>query len=185
MIVRSQPLAGKTKRERQSNGDIPKATKCDIVTTSCAIPAQPQIYRYRFLDPQGLTVSGVVGSSAYGSFYLQAINLSNWPALSGLYDQYRIVCARFTFLPRTNVVSGTAYNPPLYTIIDYDDISAITFRSQMTERVNCCVVPVYKSHQRTFKPHIDYATYSGAFTSYGNLAINGLMSLRPQYNTMD
>jgi len=125
---------------------------------------------YRQLDASGSTFSGVVGSTAQNAYVGQLSYLTNSAAFSALYDQYRIVAMRYTFIPRTNVVSGTAYNPPMYSVIDYDDAAIIASRAAITQRANVAVTQVYESLQRTFKPHVAVAAYSGAFTSYKNEA---------------
>jgi len=169
MKVQSQPLAGKSKRvARKAKSDIPPPHRCTLVTSSTAIPPIPKNYTFRQLDTNGVTIAGVVGSVAGGAFQFNLNSLSNAAAFVALFDQYRIRAIRLTFLPRTNVVSGTAYNPPLYTVIDYDDTATLGTRSAMTQRDCCTVTQVYESLQRTFTPHIAVAAYSGTFTSYAN-----------------
>ncbi len=175
---RSQPLAAKTKRA-PSNQDVPLTPRRDIVSNSCSIPPIPRSYVFRQIDPSGVTFSGVVGSAYQNAYYGQLNFLSNAAAFTSLFDQYKILAMRYTFIPRTNVVSGTAYNPPMYSCIDYDDAVPITSRSEMTQRSNVAVTQVYESLQRTFKPHVAVAAYSGTFTSYKNEPADWIDVLSP------
>jgi len=169
MRVQSNRFAGqRKKRTSGGNGDIPPPHPCDIATSSVTIPKIPRTYLYRQIDQSQTTFSGTVGSVTAGAFAGQLSNLNNSAAFVALYDQYKILALRYTFIPRTNVVSGTAYNPPLYTIIDYDDTAVLGTVAAMTARDTCSVTQVYESVQRTFRPHIAVAAYSGTFTSYKN-----------------
>lgn len=150
------------------NKDVPTGIRRDVSTSSVSVPSAPTHYVFRQLDPSGSTVSGVVGSASYNAHAGQLAFLGNVAAFSALFDQYRIVALRYTLIPRTNVVSGTAYNPPLYTIVDYDDASPLSSRNAFTQRANVTVSQVWQSVSRTFKPHAALAAYSGAFTSYAN-----------------
>lgn len=157
-----------TSRKGAKLSDVPKQQRRDCITVSTTLPKPPRTYMFRQIDPTFSTFSGVVGSSSEIGYYFQATNLGNWASFSALFDQYRILAIRFAFLPRTNVVSGTAYNPPLYTVIDYDDLNTIGSKSGYTQRQNCTETSVYQSLERTFAPRFDFAAYSGVFTSYAN-----------------
>jgi hypothetical protein len=83
-----------------------------------------------------------------------------------------IEAVRFTIRPQNNaiglVTNSTTTLVPLYCVIDYDDSTNLTSVAAAEAYSTCLVLSPGESCDRTFKPRIALAAYSGAFTSYAN-----------------
>lgn len=91
-------------------------------------------------------------------------------SLVAVFDQYKIPQYTITFLPRFNLESsGGATLGTFYTALDYDDANSTTALN-LRQKETCMVTPAWKPHVRTINPHIAIGAYSGAFTSFANMA---------------
>jgi hypothetical protein len=101
-------------------------------------------------------------------------SLANSALSAGQWDQYKILAIRFTITPDQNAVglftnSTTSYTP-LYCVIDYDDSSALGSLTAAEAYSNVVVLGAGESCERTFRPRMAIAAYSGAFTAFANVA---------------
>lgn len=104
----------------------------------------------------GLSLSTIVGDYAY---------------YTSIFDQYRINLIETILRPRGNVSTVNASASAsgfLYSVIDYDDASAVT-PSQALNYDNVVTTSMEQSHRRCFVPHIALGAYSGTFSSYANV----------------
>jgi hypothetical protein len=73
----------------------------------------------------------------------------------------------------------------LYSVVDYDDNTALASVGAATDYSNCVTCPQSLGVYRHFKPHCANALYGGSvFTSYGNLTspwIDAASSSVPHY----
>lgn len=174
---------GRGKPRRRTNGDVPFNRKVDIMTKSCSLPRAPRNYRFVQTSSYYMTVP-IIGSSianVAGGFPFNLASCNNSTAFQSLFDQYRIEAVDVTLRPRCNafVATGTSSPPPLYLVIDYDNVTALASAAAATEFSTCAIVEVYQSCRRVFKPRIALAAYnSGAFTGYSN-AIGWIDSAYP------
>lgn len=139
------------------------------MTASTPIPNVTEECVVRSLAQTTLTVSTV--ANVYGSFNFQ---LANANVGTGFFDQYRIEAIRFTLWPQNNaiglVTNSTTSLVPVYLVIDYDDSTNLGSIAAAESYSNCVVVHPGQSFERVFKPRMALAAYSGAFTSYANVA---------------
>jgi hypothetical protein len=180
-----RPRKKKSQRpSRQSNdgrdlfadisGDNPPRTKVDVRTISRPgiVPRVTDIYVCRQVLPT-ITVTAQPTAVTNPTFYFQLSNLPNATAFENLFDQYRIDAIRMTIQPQENAIglftNSTTSVTPLYSVIDYDNDSAITSSTLATSYQNCVILQPGKSCERTFVPRVAVATYGGAFTAFGNM----------------
>lgn len=112
--------------------------------------------------------------------YSYALNsVPNATEFSYLFDQYKITGIKVKLIPSFNsfgmVPTTTAAAPwipnivPMcYTVIDYDDATALTAVADYMQYQNCRAERFDHPITRYFKPKCAIAAYSGAFTSYAS-----------------
>jgi len=82
---------------------------------------------------------------------------------TSLFDQYRIAQVTVRFIPLAGV--GTGSNP-LVTVIDYDDSTVPGAVSDLFQYDSVQFTQPGSTLERTLKPRVAIAAYSGAFTSF-------------------
>jgi len=119
----------------------------------------------------GTAFSNSTASATFAGFNFTIGNLDQTGSLTAVFDQYRIQCIEIWLVPqeRSNT-SGTYGTGLLYTVTDYDDANALTTIGQANDYSNVMVTTAQESHYRRFVPHCAVAIFSGAFTSYENVA---------------
>lgn len=154
------------------DGDVPTNRKADLETSTFKIPPIPVNYRFCFLDAQNSAAQASAAGVTSGAVsWTHSASCAQSSTMLSLFDQYKIIGVVVDFVPRQNVsvVQAGANTPTcLFTVIDYDDDSAITSQNAMQQRNNCTMTQVWESVRRSFRPHVAIAAYSGAFTSFAN-----------------
>jgi len=141
---------------------------------------RPQIIRvttnnkeYRILDTYEV-LAYLTASNAVATFvatYFTGSSLGQFSSLAAVFDQYKIEMIEVWLTPRMSAANGIALNfGQLHSVIDYDDATALTTIASALDYENCVFSSGDAGHYRRFVPHVAYATYSGAFNSYGNVA---------------
>jgi len=124
------------------------------------------------VQQSNLTSAAVSGSEVDATYQFELFQLDGVTAITGMFDQYRILQVSVTFTPAFNeaLVAGspTAIGT-LTTAIDYDDATS-TSASALRQKESCVVTPCYQSITRTFTPHIAVAAYNSSFAGFGNLS---------------
>jgi len=167
--------SNRVKKSQKGDGDVPSNRKVDILTQSVAIMRPPKTYSFIQTLPSSIATP-IIGSAAAnvtGGFAFALNNLNQDASFQALFDQYQIVAVDFTVRPRCNafVATATSSPPPLYLVIDYDNVTALSSAAQATEFSTCAIVEVYQSCRRVFKPRLAaaaYATAGAGFTGYLN-----------------
>jgi len=117
----------------------------------------------------GYQVGTVSGSSTTPATGAYSFMLSQFPSaglFTQLFDRYRIMYVNVQFQPTSGGVPPSS-GGPLVTAIDYDDTNTPT--AELQQRDTAMQTPNGVYFERTFKPRLATAVYSGAFSSYGNL----------------
>lgn len=125
--------------------------------------------------------TGLATSVGY-SFKLN--DLPNYTEFTALFDQYKITGIKIRLIPEQNQQAlgvGVFNIPPIYTVIDYDDDTALTAITDAMQYQNCKIHTTISGSQivRFFRPHIAVAAYSGTFTSYMNKSMQWIDSASP------
>jgi len=115
----------------------------------------------------GPSVIGNAATETDGTLNVTLSALPDASSLAAIFDTYRFVAVKMTFQP-SSIEANAAFTAPIYTVIDYDD-SATTAVSALVQYDTLMVVPGDQYFERTFKPRVANAVYSGAFTSFGQL----------------
>jgi len=156
---------------RGTQGDIPRQRKVDIMTLSCRVPSSTPVFTTRMaLAPVILTASA---SAIVNNNISPNLNASdNVTAFQALFDQYRFVAVRVNIIPQQNaiglVTNSTTSLVDLYSVMDYDNATALTAATQARVYESCMIQGPGESAMRVFQPRMALAAYSGAFTSYAN-----------------
>lgn len=122
------------------------------------------------------SLASIVQSSSVGSFLQINFTFANSDpdsaSYAAVFDQYRIVAAEVLLTPRITQANQVSPYPAgyLYTVLDYDDSAALTSVQAAQNYSSCIVTPVTEPVRRCIKPRIAMAAYSGAFTSFANVA---------------
>jgi len=120
---------------------------------------------------------GVYDISTNYAYSFQLSDLPNYTEFTNLFDQFKItsITAKFIYSQSqasTVVPASTpAYSPMLYQVIDYNDATALSIPENYLQYQNCYVGNLIKTRSVEFQPKISIATYTGAFTGYGNTAM--------------
>jgi hypothetical protein len=168
---RAKNRNGKSKNgsRRLDGGDIPAPADHTYHTVSYPLPRVTEVCTVRTLQAATLTASPTVPITTTFQF-----SLANAGVSIGFWDQYKIEAIRFTISPNNNAVglvtNSTTSLVPLYNVIDYDDTTALGSDTIARAYSNCVTLAPGESCERTFQPRMALAAYSGAFTSYANVA---------------
>lgn len=118
----------------------------------------------------GTAFTNSTASATFGGQYFTIGFLDQTSSLTAVFDQYRIICIETWLIPQElSNLSGTYGTGNLYSVIDYDDANPLTTIGQANDYTNVMCTTSNQGHYRRFTPHVAVATYSGAFTSYGNV----------------
>jgi len=90
----------------------------------------------------------------------------NW---AQVFDQYRIDFVEVWYVPGVTDITGASNLGLLTTAVDYDDATAPASVAGMLNHEDSLTTRGIAGHYHKFKPHVAIATYSGAFSSYGNV----------------
>lgn len=116
-----------------------------------------------------LTSSSVSDASNTLTVTLGNLAITNFSAIGGLFDQYRIDCVEAWLTPTVTAGIGQfTTSPDLYTVLDYDDATSLTSVQVALGYANLIRSTPFEKQRRCFKPRVAYAVYSGAFTSFAN-----------------
>jgi len=140
----------------------------------------PKFYTFK---RSGLDVAPIIDATAgntdsFGSYTFTLNSLPNYTEFTTLFDQYRITNIRAMWMPnvRTNTPSSASSTllgtvPPLITVVDYDDNTAVDYLALM-QYSNAKVHEGFSPFSMSFRPNASLAAYSGAFTSYAAASRN-------------
>jgi hypothetical protein len=167
-MIKPRRQRARKSRTNVDLGDVPRPLIRTFTTKSCALPVQSDECTIRVSTSQVLAASASAVTAGVYYFSLSASGLSTGP-----FDQYRIDCIRFSVLPQNNaiglVTNSTTSLVPLYHVIDYDDANALGSATAALAYNNCVTLSPGESLERTFRPRMALAAYSGAFSSYANV----------------
>lgn len=90
-------------------------------------------------------------------------------SFEAIFDQYCIVAVKAVFrtVESVSTIANGIAMPRIYSVIDHDDANAITV-AQAKEYNSCVEQRTVESVTRLLYPRVAIATYSGAFTGFGN-----------------
>jgi hypothetical protein len=128
------------------------------------------VHTYSF--PVWLSQSATVPQTSSYAFVANA-SITDFTSWAAVFDQYRVLGIELFLEPSTTeaLITGTAPLGRLYTVIDYDDSSALTSISAACAYDNCISTTLNQRQRRCFAPRVALAAYgTGAFTSYTNEA---------------
>jgi len=154
-----------------TQGDIPRQRKVDIMTLSCRVPSSTPIFSTRMALPP-IILTAANNATTASSINANFNNTDNVANFQTIFDQYRIVAMRVYITPQNNaiglVTNSTTSLVDFYSVIDYDNPTALSSSSAARDYENCMVQAPGESAMRTFQPRMALAAYAGAFTSYAN-----------------
>jgi len=103
-----------------------------------------------------------------GAVYVTLSSLPQTSSFATIFDSWRVLQFTVRFVPSLSMLTAVA-NPPLLTVIDYDDATAPTTTGALRAYDTLLVTPFGQAGgyvERTVNPKIAIAAFSGAFTSY-------------------
>jgi hypothetical protein len=146
-----------------------------LLTDSLRLP--PRVDQVITCTKTALYTGGLVQSAAFAATYTPVFTVSALVAdittISGVFDQYKINMIEIIFKPRANMAPVATANTgqgQLFTVLDYDDNTALTSVTAAENYSNCITSEYYQQQRRCFRPRIAVAAYgNGAFSSYANV----------------
>lgn len=168
--VSSSMASSKNKRGRKKKGFSVAKT----FTPANPVPAsnrfRPDNAPYTVVQETELTsiFSTSTTVPVFYATYFTANQLDQFSSLAAVFDQYRIDEIEL-WMVGNNVVSAENSNGLLCTVVDFDDAVALSTFAQAQDYNNAMTTAMGVQHYRRFVPHAATATYSGTFTSYGNV----------------
>jgi hypothetical protein len=101
----------------------------------------------------------------FATGYLTLDAFPNYTDFTSLFDSYRILQAKVTFVP---LAKGNAVGLPFYTVIDYDDAATPSSTGEMFQYDTLQISSTNDLTERVFYPRVADAQYTGStFTGYG------------------
>lgn len=167
--VSSSMASSKNKRGKKKEKSVAKT-----FTPSNPVPAsnrfRPDNAPYTVVQETELTsiFSTSTTVPVFYATYFTANQLDQFSSLAAVFDQYRIDEIEL-WMVGNNVVSSENSNGLLCTVVDFDDAVALGTFAQAQDYNNAMTTAMGVQHYRRFAPHAATATYSGTFTSYGNV----------------
>lgn len=143
------------------------------MTASTVPPIPTDVFRCRMMTTSspGITTSSSAAVANGYTFSLSDLDLAS--AFTGLFDQYKIEAVRFIIKPYNNAVglvtNTTTTLPPLYVVIDYDNVTPLSTAAVAREYDNCMLIGSGESACRTFKPRMALGAYNGTFSGFANV----------------
>jgi hypothetical protein len=162
---------GKQSNQTQPNPSVVRQPTSRFYNQVAARPQQR-----RNLNPQiqvAMTTHGnILVSSAsvpvFGTLSFTVGGFSQASEYLSLFDQYRIDEVEVWLEPTAPI--GLAMYPQFVSCIDYDDSSAPSSFSALASRQQSLDALGGVGHYHVFKPRVAMAAYSGAFSSFANMA---------------
>lgn len=119
----------------------------------------------------GQTLVSSTTVPTYGAIYFTLNSIDQSAQLTSVFDQYRIDMVEVCFKPRITMPTTASQNTGLFsTVVDVDDNNTLTSVNAAYDYENCVSGKGSEEQRRTLVPHCALAAYSGAFTSYANVA---------------
>jgi len=112
-----------------------------------------------------LTTSGTL-DTFYATYFTSA-NIDQFSSFAAVFDQYRFDVIEVWIMSEQNFQTNTT---DYATVIDYDDVNALTTYQEALDYSNVIESQYLDGHYHRFVPHCAVASFSGAFTSYANIA---------------
>lgn len=127
----------------------------------------PTFYGGKALGPQGLgrpsvkviqttnfaiNIAAGATTNTYSTLGFTLGNLAQVASWQALYDEYRIVKARVTFLPLQNNSVSTAPGLTVWTIKDWNDATTPTTEAEFLNNDTLKVTAAYERHVRSLTP---------------------------------
>jgi hypothetical protein len=147
--------------------------KVEIYTDSLVIqPSTENVFRTVKSTGFG-TLTQNSTTTTYGA--LSGLTLSNlctdYTSLQAVFDQYKIVKIEVVFMTNSTAIAASTAIGDLYTVLDYDDSTALSSIGSVQAYSNCITSHPGQSQRRCFRPRVAVAAYStGGFTQYKNEA---------------
>jgi len=175
----------KNKKQKQTRGKSTRSSRHGVrnellpgdgktFTALTALPKavmpRPRTYTisqsYEALSP--FTTSTSLNSFLSYTVSLGAVDQSS--SLAQVFDQYRIIEAELWLMPRASAAASNSDGGILSSVIDLDDATLLTQLNQAGDYSSCITSEPTVGHYRRWVPHAAIAAYSGAFTSFANVA---------------
>jgi len=114
-----------------------------------------------------LTSSGVSGTPAFAGRSFALSDFSSVTNLTSVFDQYRFDQIEVWLDPHS--VNGNSAWPDLYSAVDLDDGNNPTTVASVENRTGALIGNGIDGHYHKWVPHVAFAVYSGAFTSFASV----------------
>jgi hypothetical protein len=183
--MQSRNRSSTNKRQRDSRQSIVHALRSEATKMDTLVDLQrtqihgsipvvrdiPRLHLKRqkvYTFSRGFPSSTVSAPTAVDTLAALNFTLGALPAstdFTSLFDQYRIIQVTVRFIPLAG--AGTGSNP-LVTAIDYDDSTAPTAVTDLFQYDSVIFSQPGTTVERTLKPRVATAAYSGAFTSFAS-----------------
>lgn len=164
------------KKKQKQKRKIPKETSQLFNIVSGIFPHQrinssaSKVYSFvATTNPFALT-STSSGVATYNSIYFALSDIAQVATYQSLFDQYRINKIECWIYPAPSTNSEqNLQSTTITSVLDFDDANNLTSIGAANDYSSAVQSSLVNGHYRAFKPHVAIATYSGAFSSYGNV----------------
>jgi len=176
---RQKRPAGRAKKESIRSGELINLMKMQnrimLNQNTRSLPDTPDI-NFPYVRENKVHVFstsflfGTINQSASlettGAISVSLNSFGNGAAIAGLFDCYRIKALKVVFQPLVQASTGANPQGDLYTVIDRDDATALSYVN-LLQYSSLQVVSTGQLVERVFSPNAANAVYSGsAFTNY-------------------
>lgn len=143
-----------TNMRRNKRRVFPKSNSKSIQRSK---PSNKQ-FTYRFKKHVDLgTISSGLATNNYGSFLFKLQDIPNYSEMQAVFDSFRINAVRLTFIPASNITTGSNadFSNRIVTAIDYNSSTVPTSVNQLRDYESCKVSPNNVLHTVYFKPKLN------------------------------
>jgi hypothetical protein len=124
-----------------------------------------------------ISSSSTNGASTYAAQAISVGQFSGAASLLAVFDQYRIV--QLEAWIESDVPNAVATVPNLVSAIDLDDANVPVSVGNVSDHQGSITSMGPSGHYHRWMPHLAVSTYSGTFTSYGNVPCMWIDSASP------
>lgn len=124
----------------------------------------PGVYYFKRFSSFTSVVVNSGASNTFGSYSFSLQDIPDYTDFTKLYDAFKINRVKIMFIPTSNVslidtaqaqvFKNTEHSNRLFTVVDYNDVTAPTTVDELRQYQACKFTPNNRTHKRYFKPRI-------------------------------
>lgn len=154
-----------SRKVRASNRQVKvvKKNNNNYIITPLKRSITPKVYMFKkHVDLGEITSNTTAGNPpVIGTFTFKLSDLPNYAQYQAMFDRYRILAVKVSFIPRSNITdSGNQYDHCIMTAVDLIGNDTPSSLNDIRDYESCKVSPGNVMHVRYFKPRYTGAVFA-------------------------